>query len=325
MRTGPALEDTLGSRGQSWLDFSVFAFSTPELENLFRTYNARLVNTWTLINATTVLMGCILFTFKSLRVSRDSKSVPASMWLSGLLNAFATVSLISLLLFRPAFHKMHQRALNTAVTFFFIITYPVNRSMVLLMKFVDGRAHSETWLHEFQLFGLENVFTSTTWMATLACSTGQLPDLALATLFMFRAMASNATLCASPEASNLVTMRPVYLSAARMTSVWVTDIAGPLVGGHASDPVLSCPAALGIWEVVGWQIACLTVLVTDILRRRAFLRTREVHIYLGPAYLAGALNWPFSSSKQCRRCIMALLVLLYSSSLLWNTALPLVG
>eukprot|EP00884_Botryococcus_braunii_P006291 jgi/Botrbrau1/15663/Bobra.4_1s0047.1 len=138
-------------------------------------------------------------------------------------------------------------------------------------------------------------------------------------------MSANAALCDSPFGRSLVTMRPPYLTAARGASVWLSDIAGPLVGGHASDPVLSCPAALGVWEVVGWLVACLTVLVADILRRRAFLRTPEVQAYLGPSYVAGALKWPFATSVKVQRCALGLFVLLYASSLLWNTALHFMG
>eukprot|EP00884_Botryococcus_braunii_P006292 jgi/Botrbrau1/15664/Bobra.4_1s0048.1 len=324
MPTKP-LEDRGENEGHSLLDISVFAFSTPELDTKFKDYDSKRQNTWALLNFAMTLLGLIVLIYKVLVVVSEGDDVSLRFLWSGLLLFCAASAVTTSMLFKPTFHRMHRRALNTCVVACMIITYPLTRMTLLWMKTLGGKTYSETWLRELETFAVENLFMATSWMNVLSYSSGPVPDLGLLTVYLIRALASNASLCASPYGHSLVTMRPAYLAAARGASVSLTDIAGLLVGGHASDPVLSCPAALGVWEVVGWLVACLLVLVADILRRRAFLQTREARAFIGQEYAASAMRWPFASPQKSQRCVMVLLVLLYVSSLLWNTALHFVS
>eukprot|EP00884_Botryococcus_braunii_P006294 jgi/Botrbrau1/15666/Bobra.4_1s0050.1 len=323
--TGPSSEERTGDNRQSLLDLSVFAFSVPELEALFQTYYSKRQNTWALLTSAMVLLGYVLFVYKILVFAREGEDVPRWVLWSGMLVVCAVSAVITLMLFKPTFYRMHWQALNAGVIVCTIMTYPGSRMTLLWMKTLGGKTYSETWLRELETFAVENLFMATSWMNVVSFPSGPVPDLVLMTLYLIRALASNESLCASRYGHSLVTMRPASLATARRASVLLTDIAGPLVGGHASDPVLSCPAALGVWEVVGWLVACLSVLVADILRRRAFLRTREARAYFGPENAASAMRWPFGSSQKSRRCVMAVIFLLYVSSVLWNTALPFVS
>eukprot|EP00884_Botryococcus_braunii_P006293 jgi/Botrbrau1/15665/Bobra.4_1s0049.1 len=325
MPTSPSSEDRMGNNGQSLPEFSVFAFSEPELEALFKTYYAQRQNTWALLTSAMALLGYLLFIYKVLVVPREGEDDAQLFLWSEMLLVCAVSSVITLMLFKPTFYRIHRQALNTGVNVCSIIAYPASRMTLLWMKALGGKTHSETWLAELKTFAVENLFIATSWMNVVSFPSGPVPDLVLMTLYLFRALVSNASLCTSPYGSSLVTMRPAYLATARRASMLLAGIAAPLVGGHASDPVLSCPAALGVWEVVGWLVACLLVLVADILRRRAFLRTGEAQAYIGQEYAASAMRWPFASSQKSQRCVMVLLVLLYGSSLLWNTAFQFVS
>jgi hypothetical protein len=323
--TGPSLEERMENHRQSWLDLSVFAFSVPELEALFQTYYSKRQNTWALLTSAMVLLGYILFIYKILVFAGEGEDVPGWVLWSGMLVVCAVSAVITLMLFKPTFYRMHWQALNAGVIVCTIMTYPASRMTLLWMKALSGKPYSETWLRELETFAVENLFMATSWMNVVSFPSGPIPDLVLMTLYLVRALASNASLCTSSYGRSVVTMRPASLATARRASVLLTDIAGPLVGGHASNPVLSCPAALGIWEVVGWLVACLSVLVADILRRRAFLRTGEARAYFGPEYAASAMRRPFGSSQKSQRCVLALFFLLYVSSVLWNTAHPFVS
>jgi hypothetical protein len=321
MPTSPSSEDRMGNNSQSLLDFSVFAFSAPELEALFKIYYSKRQGTWALLTSAMLLLGYTRFIYKVLVVAIEGEDVVQLFLWSEMLFVCAVSYVITLMLFKPTFYRMHRQALHTGVIVCSITTYPASRMTLLWMKALGGRTYSETWLRELETFAVENLFMATNWMNVVSFPTSPVPDLVLITLYLFRALANNASLCTSPYGRSLVTMSPAYVATARRASMLLADIAGPLVGGHALDPVLSCPAALGVWEVVGWLVACFLVLVADILQRRAFLRTVEAQTYIGQEYAASALRWPFGSSQKSQRCVMVLVVLLYVSSLLWNTAL----
>jgi hypothetical protein len=269
MPTTPFLENIMGNNGQSLLDISVFSFSSPELEALFQLYHSKRHNTWALLNSAMIVLGYLLFIFKVLVVAREGEDVPRLFFWSEMLIFCAASAVITSMLFNATFYRMHRRALNTCVVVCAIITYPASRKTLLWMKALGGKPYSETWLRELGTFAVENLFMAISWMNVVSFPSGPVPDLVLMTLYLIQALASKASLCTSPYGHSLVTMRPAYLAAARGASVLLTDIAEPLVGGHASDPVLSCPAASGVWGVVGWLGAALSVLVADILRRKA--------------------------------------------------------
>lgn len=216
--------------------------------------------------------------------------------------------------------------MNAGVVFCLLITFPVGRVFPIWLKVASAKSGPATLVQDLQMLAAENLFITARLTDQLAFPCGQIPDLLMTTMFMLSAMASNEAVCASPLwGHRMVTMKPVFLAAAETASVWFTDLAGPLWGGHAVSPALSCPAALGVWQVTGWLVACLMGLVSEVLLRRAFLRTPEAQSFLGPAYAAAALKWPFGSSQKCQRCLTGVLALCYLSGLLWNTVRPFLG
>jgi hypothetical protein len=106
---------------------------------------------------------------------------------------------------------------------------------------------------------------------------------------------------------------------------WLSGIHGHFGGGRTAAPALSCPAVLGFWQVLGWLVACLMVFVAELLRWRAFLRSAAATAFLGPAWAASALKWPFQGLQLLQTLVIAKFVpmaLLYASALVWSASLP---
>jgi hypothetical protein len=223
---------------------------------------------------------------------------------------------------KPQFHLKHRRAMNAGIRLCLLAIYPTYWAVLFWMRSLNSKTEPLSWLQGFHKLALENKFLSSGWLVPLAFPTGQVPDFVFTTLDLLRAMSSNSAVCASPRwGSSMVTSSPGPLAVVQALSQWLRCIGTPSLEACAAGPALSCPAALGFWQVVGWLVNLLTVLVVDVLRRRAFLRSGVAQAYLGPAYVAAATGWPFGSPLLVRNCIMVLIILCYSASLIWSTSL----
>jgi hypothetical protein len=315
-------ENQVGESQHSWLDFSLFAFVDSELEGLYKSYLARRSNSWAVLGIATVAALWAALLHKVVTGVNGDDPIPAIWWAISLLQLLTLGAALLVVVYTPSCHINYRRAAHAGCLIFIMITYQFGWILLFWSRFMTVTAEEKAALQHLQMFVVENLFTSAIWLMVLALSSGQLSDLMLTTLVLFFAMANNHCACASLGWSHItISWSSSFLAVSRVASVLVSDIAGPLIGGHASAPIMSCPVVLGIWQLIGWWIACLTVFVADISRRRAFLRTEEARAHLGPADAAAALKWPFGSATKSRRCVMVVLVLCYASSLIWNTAL----
>jgi hypothetical protein len=307
------------------LDISLFAFATPGLEDLFRKHVAKTRTLWTPVCAANMLVGLVLFICKYWAAKRPLDELHG-VCMVAVAMCVLMGTLLGIIIFKPAFYLKHWRAIKVGLFCCIIASYRIGLITVLWMKSEAGKVHVHSWLQQLHAFAVENMYASSMWILVLSFPIGQVPDLLFCSIALVVAMANNRSICMSPHwGQNLLTLSPGYLAAAQGVSLFVSDMGGPFLLGHAAPPIVSCPAVLGIWQLLGWLAACLLVFVADILRRRAFLRTREAQAYLGPEYGANALKWPFMRSGQLQRCLKGLLVLFYTCSLIWCTALPMLA
>jgi hypothetical protein len=313
---------------QSWQDVSLFAFATPELEALFKEYLAiSLTSSLSLVCASIIIVGWVVFALKLLTTGAELRDLSPQVYFIGLLHSSIAAATVGIMLLKPQFYAKFRKVINASAMLIFMATFRSSREMMLWIRFVDSKSAPASLIQLLQSLSVENAYTSTTWLMLLGFSSGQILDVVIATLFLLFELARNKSICASPYwDQRSVTLRPRFLKAAEMVSGLLREgVGGPLLWGPTSGHAFSCPAALGVWQVMGWALACVTVFVADILRRRAFLRTREARNFVGPAYAAVAHRWPFSGTAKVQWCLRGLYILWFSACVIWTTALPWVG
>jgi hypothetical protein len=204
----------------------------------------------------------------------------------------------------------------------FVLQAPLTPSF---SKYIINVKHgsSQAWFQQVQSFLVENIHLLGAARLVQSFPMGLIPDLISTNIFMAWLMTGNRHICALPHlGDNLVTMSPGLLSATQVASVWLSGVAVPAASIHPASRKLSCPAALGFWQLVGSLLACVNVFVADIFRRRAFLRTPEARARLGRELEAADVSWPFGNRALiekgvaigfCLSCLWA--------SVVWNTAL----
>jgi hypothetical protein len=320
-----ALSET-DSSALGWPEYSVFAFRSPQLEQLFQASIFGMSNSWTLVATATVFVGWVTFIQKFLMNGRDADLLPRGVWSSLALHALSFGAYLTIMLFKPQFHLKHRRAMHACIRLCHLATLRPSWGMLLWMRSLSPKAGPLYWLQGFHKLAVENMFLSSFWMFSLGYPLGQAFDLGYTVVALFTVMFCNGAVCASPRwGTSMVTTSPGPLAVVQALSPWLICIGTPSLEACSAGAALSCPAAVGFWEVVGWLIAVLTVLVADVLRRRAFLRSGEAQAYLGPAYAAAATGWPFSSPLLVHRCIMVLIILCYAASLIWSAYLFFLG
>jgi hypothetical protein len=314
---------------QSFLRFSTFAFADPELEARFRSYDSKSLSPWTLVCTGTIITGWLMFVIKVGKATEQSGFSPSpELYGVGLLHVVLLTANLCAILLKPVFYDKHQRTMKPLLMATIMLSCPFAAETLFWIKSASTKrwAPPLSWLQGLQMFAAENPLVSTMWFLALAFTNGQVPDVAILTVSLIQYLLSSRSFCESPLwGQSLVSMSPAYLAAAQMASLGVATVGVPFVSGNTPGHVMSCPAVLGLWGLVGWWLACLAVLLAEIMRRRAFLQTHEALSFLGPAYVDAALHWPFASSEKIKRCCMTFFLLCYSASLMWNTALLFLG
>jgi hypothetical protein len=114
------------------------------------------------------------------------------------------------------------------------------------------------------------------------------------------------------------------IKAAQWVSNRILEVATPFYQPKTAT-IRSCPAAFGLWQVVGSWLACMTVYAADLARRRAFLRTKKAASLLGPQYAAAALRWPFGRTSVVVDCLLLLLLVSLAHCVIWAITLDVLG
>eukprot|EP00884_Botryococcus_braunii_P006492 jgi/Botrbrau1/15844/Bobra.40_1s0028.1 len=307
----------------SWCTFSVFAFANPGLEKEFQQYLTNSTNVSTWVICAEVIAAWLMIASKLYSFPKEHGSLPGN-WVTGLLHPLLAVAILGITALMPVFYRNHQRVLKPIFLCCFMVPLQSARGALLWMKYVDVKhGSSQTWFQQVQSFSVENIHLFGAARLVQSFPMGLIPDLISTNIFMALVMTGNRHICALPHlGDSLVTMSPGLLSATQVASVWLSGVAVPAPSIHPASRKLSCPAALGFWQLLGSLLACVNVFVADIFRRRAFLRTPEARARLGRELEPADLSWPFGNRPLiekgvaigfCLSCLWA--------SVVWNTAL----
>eukprot|EP00884_Botryococcus_braunii_P006316 jgi/Botrbrau1/15686/Bobra.4_1s0064.1 len=308
---------------EAWLELSAFSFAAPDLEGRFQRYVTKSFNICTLLIAAHIFTGWAFFVHKLFTVSGEMRALLHPSWPEGLLHPLLALLVLGLMFGAPAVYQKHQRLIHALVKVALISTFRSTRGLLLWMKDVEAKEGPRSWISLVQLFFVENFFLSMVWFGVLAFPSGQVADLVLITVMLMLDMRHNRDFCASLRpGKELASTTPQLHGVTRRAIVWVRNVGGPSLGAHASSPAITCPMALGFWQLVGWLLACVAVCAGDVMRRRAFLRTHEARVQLGRAWEVEALFWPFGSAGLIyQKASLALVFLILGVSLLWSSVI----
>jgi hypothetical protein len=262
----------LGNMVPAWLNFSLFAFTAPGLERRYSEYDSRRQNFWGPVVACNFLVGWSLFIGRHF-YSNGAYELPALTLGVAVFEVIAFATLLLLMLLTPEFYVKHRKAIHMGAMCNFSVSYWVGVPVLLWMKAVTTRADAQSLVQGLQNFGVENLFFVYHWIMLLGFPIAQIPDLFFVTVFMAAGIALHRSICSSSSwGHSLVTTGPGFRDAANIVSSLLSSIGGPLADGEGgSAAIMSCPAALGLWQDVGWWVCSVAVFVFEILRRRAFL------------------------------------------------------
>eukprot|EP00884_Botryococcus_braunii_P022092 jgi/Botrbrau1/8567/Bobra.0359s0031.1 len=311
---------------QWWATFTVFPFPTHELEAEFQQYLARSIGMSSWSFCVQITFAWLMFAQTLLQFPERRGALPP-IWPLGALHGIAAASLAVLLLVNPAFFSAHHRVIKLAVICVGMLTERP-ASAVLLWRNSVTRPAAPSWTQDAKFFFAENISFVAQLLHVLGLPIGIAPDLLLGTAAMLVSMLGNRGICALPYAGDhLVTMAPGLLAVTQRASECLSGIWGLGVGVHPHSGDMSCPVALGFWQVVATVMAYVLVFVADVQRRRTFLRMHErlARAHFGSSFARAASAWPSLRPGVLRKVVLiGFVVVLMGASIAWNLALDFV-
>jgi hypothetical protein len=310
---------------QKFLRFSIFAFASSDLEERYQQHLTNSINAWTWFFCIHMLIATVNFAQHFYLYPNAHAALPHA-WFLGLAQPAMCATMFMVMLFKSAFYRRHQRALNAAMVCCFLLTERYSRSAILWLRFVVAKSGEQSWVQNLKCFIAENVLI--VWPEVVAAfPIGQLPDVVLTLVLVLSSIVSNRHLCGLPQlGEDLVTMSPSLLFPMEIASTFLSDLGGASAG-MVRFPAgqLSCSAALGLWQVFAGALACVVVFASDFSKRRVFLETQEARAGLGPMHEDADLRWPYGGSILLQLAppdiFAGLFALCWSMSLVWNIAL----
>lgn len=288
---------------------SLLAFFNPELEALYQAYQARSLNVWTWMCSVICIMGWCLTTVQLYGKGEPYRSLLPPLVVPFLGQLLPVLVVLALLTCFPTQYAAHQQAVHLARNACMVLAYHSVRHGPLWLRLVDAATGPARYPRGNPSFSSENMFLSTMWYAAAGFPTGQLFDLLFVVLLLGVNVAGNASTCASPLwPAESVTMSAGPLGVARSLAGALLEAAEPFYNAR-NRSLMTCPAVLTLWQVVGSWLALLVSGLTEISRRRAFLRTQEAHAWLGPRLVPLAMQWPLGSYKKVMQLLAALFLL----------------
>jgi hypothetical protein len=170
-------------------------------------------------------------------------------------------------------------------------------------------------------FARENFYLTNICLANMVFAAGQIPDLIITTCCLFFNMAGSKALCESPHwGPERVTLSAPLSSIPRRGSLLFLVFFPP-----SSDTIkwlppqeLSCPAVLAFWQVVGWWLSCIFIILREILSRRAFLKSTGTTF--GPLVASRVAGWPLGDALMVNRLIFMVFFLSFAVGVVWSSA-----
>lgn len=276
----------------AWQPLSTLAFESPELEAMFLSYDSRTFNLFTWLPLLLSVTAYPLLLAQMYRTGAPYRHLLPHLGppiLGHLLPAFLLLMVCS---FFPSFFRKYRSVLSTAYLIGCTATCHEVRLLHLWRRLVNPGTRG-TFLSLLQSFSCENLFFSMAWLAIMGLPGGPLLDVILVLGFMAVNVMGNTALCASPLwPADSVTMSPGPLTFAQFFTAALMDATHPHFSG-SKVKVMTCPATLAFWQVLGAWLALLLAGLMEVVRRMAFLRTSEAKAWLGRDLDAAGLKWPF--------------------------------
>lgn len=317
-----------------WMQFlhqSIFKFPLPELESEYETFLGSQVGCYS-----SGLCGGILFGFVCviLRICAglhsESFRAPPGLFPSLLLSFIPAGFAAMLIHFRPKFYSRHWRSVNVLWKCFKLLALLHLQQLVLWMQVCNPEGCCEMPksgpdnLRTFRMFMTENYYLTIIWSHAFAFVTGQAMDLVFASAGLGLCLASNEAICGSPIwGPALVSLSPPLVSFAELGSkaFFALLSAHGFPSGLSPPTQLSCRAVRGFWQIVGWWLFCILMLLREVGSRRAFLHTSASAMEPGPA--ASIKRWPFSNPLIVQRLACAIAAACLAPSLIWVATIKL--
>lgn len=289
---------------QRWI--YVFAFSIP------------FITAWVRAVATIGLVEALLL---DLGLTELGPGVLPSM----ILFVLPLLALMAFIWARGKAYAKNWRLINAVIMTLLVLSHHPNHQVVLWNDAVlttakpPSAAPSPPSRFSLRSFANENHYFMFIYLRDFIFPTGLASDIAFNVLGLAVAMAGNKALCASSLfGAHPATTAPVARHVAQAGCTGLLS----LMSAHnvfATCPASSCPAVMAFWQVLGCAVACLLVIVGEIISRRKFLRLAVVR--LGPSLAGPAARWPLGSPKLVHNLICAVSAVVLASSVLMALAL----
>lgn len=236
--------------------------------------------------------------FKDFRAERFE--LPPGLLLSMPLFFLPTVALMAFICVWPKAYAKHWRRINAA---FMLVHIFSTTSWQWVMLWQSAANEALGGRFSVQAFMVENCYLTIICLRVLVFPTGQASDIVFTVLGMVTAMAGNASVCASPLfGARPSSLSPAARSVAQSGCAWLLAMLSAH-GVIGRCPELTCPAVLAFWQLLGFTVACLLVIVSEVISRRQFLKSSVAR--LGPALAARAARWPLGGAKIMHNLICA--------------------
>eukprot|EP00884_Botryococcus_braunii_P018263 jgi/Botrbrau1/511/Bobra.110_2s0140.1 len=312
----------------------MFAFADSQLEGLYQAGLASRICfyawnycTMNLIIGWTALLMKLLLAPVAVQDLRPPYLLPA---LGNLLPSLAVVLLGPIW---PSMFEKHWRVINVAVSIFQISAWNHLRPVMLWQQLqlvessVPGLPQSAIQFKGTS-FLIENWYLTCMSLRVAVFPSGFASDILLTSFAFVFTMLGNPGVCKSPQWTAIPTRLSLsdgHLQMIRTASAGMWAILGDPGSSPGLDAIfqstahLSCPAVLAFWEVVGWWLTTLFVMVREVLSRRAFLKANVS--LLGNGGSRKALLWPLGTVEMLQMCVTAILFTTFMAFILWALAL----
>eukprot|EP00884_Botryococcus_braunii_P021916 jgi/Botrbrau1/8408/Bobra.0237s0029.1 len=301
---------------QRVLSRSFLEFKSTALESAYQRYLSKQAGAYLLaFTPIALLTGGQMVYHAAADGSFRRLNFPPGFLITILLFVLPTIGLILFICTQQPVYAKHWRGINAAYTGVLVLSTNGFQRLCLWQ-----RSRSGTRSGSVHAFAIENFFLTVIGLRNTLYPAGQAPDLFFTTVSFLLSMAGNQSLCGwELWGLDRVTLSPLISSIPRKASVFLPAFWGYQISTVPRNGTpLSCPALLTFWQLVGWVLACLAIIVHEILSRRAFLKAHSA-VY-GRAASAGAQAWPLRDLVLTHKLLFAVLLVFFSANIVWAVA-----
>jgi hypothetical protein len=303
---------------------STFTFGSTELEGLYQSYVRGTVGWYAWSFCIVNLSGWLSFLYKFSTCAPAARATLPPPFVPLISNLLPTVVLATGINLWPHVYAKHYSQINLVISVFQMGVNNYIREMLLWTQsdgFLGGPGPRGT-----TMLALENSFVVIMWFRVLTLPSQQFVDFAMVSAILLLNLAGNSHICGSAVfgPAPVTLSRPVMAVMESVSSRVLTSLL-PGVGPHAgawtgAAESLPCPAVLAFWEMVGWWISCMLVVVREVGTRRAFLNANKEWLRRNGVTQA-AQGWPFGNARLLAHILFSALLLYCIAGFAWAVIL----